>query len=310
MSLSTLPRRNNIRLPAGDMPPLDLIRLRPLMERTSGRPEVRIGLIDGPVATGHPDLINQRLLPLHAPHATTCDKTDSLACLHGTFVAGILCARRGAPAPALCPGCTLLIHPVFAEAASGREQLPSATPLQLAVAIDACVGAGARIINLSLGLATHSGTGDQALKEALDHALRRGTIVVAAAGNQGAIGGSTITSHPWVISVVACDQRGQPTGESNLGSSIGRRGVMAPGDRITSLGPDGESLVLSGTSVAAGFVSGAIALLWSEFPSATAAQIKLAVTRAGVGPMRASVVPPLLDVLAAQRRLRDWSTPL
>ena len=49
--------------------------------------------------------------------------------------------------------------------------------------------------------------------------------MVAAAGNQGTLGSSAITRHPWVIPVVACDLRGRPMNESNLGSSIGRRGL-------------------------------------------------------------------------------------
>ena len=101
-------------------------------------------------------------------------------------------------------------------------------------------------------------------------------IVVAAAGNQGTLGRSAITRHPWVIPVVACDGRGRPMADSNLGGSIGRRGLSAPGDAITSLGADGESLTLGGTSVAAPFVTGATALLWSVFPSASAAEIQWA----------------------------------
>jgi hypothetical protein len=42
--------------------------------------------------------------------------------------------------------------------------------------------------------------------------------------------------------------------ESNLGGSIGRRGLGAPGDGVTSLGTGGEPLTLGGTSVAAPFV--------------------------------------------------------
>ena len=91
-------------------------------------------------------------------------------------------------------------------------------------------------------------------------------IVVAAAGNQGALGSSAITRHPWVIPVVACDDRGRPTNESNLGGSIGRRGLSALGAGVTSLAAEGEPLTLGGTSVAAPFVTGAIALLWSDFP--------------------------------------------
>ena len=95
--------------------------------------------------------------------------------------------------------------------------------------------------------------------------------VVAAAGNQGTVGSSAITRHAWVIAVIGCDLEGRPTAESNLGSSIGRWGLAAPGQNITSLGTDGKPQTSGGTSVAAPFVTGAIALLWSEFPGASAA---------------------------------------
>ena len=41
--------------------PLELAKLTALMERTSGRPEVKIGLIDGPVVVQHPDLAGEHL---------------------------------------------------------------------------------------------------------------------------------------------------------------------------------------------------------------------------------------------------------
>ncbi|MGH7801047.1 MAG: S8 family serine peptidase [Thermodesulfobacteriota bacterium] len=128
-------------------------------------------------------------------------------------------------------------------------------------------------------------------------------MVVAAAGNQGTVGSSAITRHPWVIPVVACDILGRPISYSNLGSSIGRRGLSAPGDNITSLGTDDKPLTFGGTSAAAPFVTGAIALLWSEFPAATAAEVKFAVTQAYVS-RRNTVVPPLLDSWTAYQVLR------
>jgi subtilisin family serine protease len=281
---------------------LGLLNLIPLMERTSGSPQVKIGLIDGPVATRHPDLAGGRFHELAESAGAQCTQANSVACRHGTFVAGILSAKRGSPAPAICPGCTLLIRPVFAETLSGSASMPSATPQELATAILDCINAGARVINLSLALAQPSSNGIRALEEAFDQAIRRGVIIVAAAGNQGALGSSVITRHSWVIPVAACDDRGRPTNESNLGGSIGRRGLSAPGAGVTSLSAEGEPLTLGGTSVAAPFVTGAIALLWSEFFRASAAQIRLAVTQASL-PRRASVVPPLLDVEAAYRAL-------
>jgi hypothetical protein len=40
---------------------LDLIRLTPLLQRTRGIPEIKIGLIDGPVAIYHPDLATENI---------------------------------------------------------------------------------------------------------------------------------------------------------------------------------------------------------------------------------------------------------
>lgn len=176
--------------------------------------------------------------------------------------------------------------------------MPSATPEELAAAIIETIEAGARVINLSAALAQPSPKGQRELEEALDHAARRGVIVVAAAGNQGAIGSSAITRHQWVISVVACDLRGRPMSQSNLGSSIGRRGLSAPGAEITSLGVNGAPLTFGGTSAATPFVTGTIALLWSEFPAATATEVKFTATQAYTR-RRITIVPPLLDAWAA-----------
>src|SRR5215213_4135213 len=189
------------------MNPLGLVKLIALMDRTSGSPEVKIGLIDGPVFTQHPDLAGEHLREIPGNNGGTCTLANSTACLHGTFVAGILSAKRNSPAPAICPNCTLLIRPIFAEAITGSEQMPSATPQELAVAIIECIHAGAHVINLSLALAQPSTKGEQVIEQALNHAVRHGVIVVVAAGNQGTLGSSAITRHPWVIPVVACDMR-------------------------------------------------------------------------------------------------------
>lgn len=271
------------------------------MQLTSGRPEITIGLIDGPVAIDHPDLVSNNLHAVSERLRGACSIANSVACAHGTFVAGILCAKRDSPAPAICPQCTLLVRPIFAETTSGNGQMPSASPEELATAIIDTINAGACVINLSAALVQPSARGEHELGEALDHAATRGVIVVAAAGNQGTVGSTAITRHPWVIPVAACDLQGRPLNYSNLGHSIGRRGLSAPGDNITSLGADGKSPTFSGTSAAAPFVTGTVALLFSEFPNATAAEVKLAVSQAQA--RRKMVVPPLLDAWGAYQVL-------
>jgi subtilisin family serine protease len=284
---------------------LDLVSLTPLMELTTGRREVVIGLIDGPVMVGHPDLAGENVREIPGRTGGTCARADSFACMHGTFVAGILSAQRSSAAPAICPDCTLLARPIFSETIASGESTPSATPEQLATAIIECIDAGARLVNLSAALVqVPAARGERALGQALDYATHRGVIVVVAAGNQGTVGSTAITRHPGVIAVVACDGRGRPLDESNLGSSIGRRGLRAPGEGITSLGTEGNARPSGGTSVAAPFVTGAIALVWSEFPDVSAGQMRLAVTQAHAQRRRA-VVPPLLNAWAIHTAMRE-----
>ena len=283
---------------------LNLVQLAPLMERTSSAPHIVIGLMDGPVALNHPDLATESVRGIGGGPRAGCTHSGSAACSHGTFTAGILSAKRGSPAPAICPGCPLLVRPIFKEGAAEKNgALPSATPAELAKAIVECIEAGARVLNLSAAFVQPSSRGERELEEALDYAARLGVIVVAAAGNQGALGSSVITRHPWVIPVAACDLRGRPVGQTNLGSSVGRRGLMAPGEGVTSLGAEGGPLSLGGTSVAAPFVTGTVALLWSMFPRASAAEVKYAVTMSAYGRRRTRIVPPLLDAWASYQTM-------
>ena len=283
------------------MGPLHATGLTALMEHGRGRAEIMVALIDGPVATDHPDLVSQHLTQLPGTSGS-CSNARSVACVHGTFVAGILHGKRGSPAPAICPDCTLLVRPIFPENGTPENGIPSASPEELASAIFESVDAGARVLNMSLGVSRASNTHERQLHEAMDYAAQRGVLCVVAAGNQGTIGSSTLTRHPWAIPVVACDLRGIPMSVSNLGNSIGRNGLSAPGENITSLGTDGKPSSFAGTSAAAPFVTGAVALLWSEFPSATAANIKLALTKVP-GRQRNTIVPPLLNATAAYQAL-------
>ena len=180
--------------------------------------------------------------------------------------------------------------------------MPSASPEDLAAAVIDAVRDGARVVNISATLQWPFPEGERSIEEALTHAAVHDVIVVAAAGNEWTVGGSALARHACVIPVVACDERGSPLSLSTLGSSIGRRGLSAPGVGVTSLGPGSDPVTLGGTSAAAPFVTGTIALLWSEFPTASAAAVKLAVTNAG-GRRRSTVVPPLLDAWDAYRVL-------
>lgn len=288
------------------MSPLDLVGLTPLMERTAGRRTIVVGLVDGPVDMGNSSLTTEaiRETAMQSPGQTgRCSLPRSSSCRHGTFVAGILAAKRGSDAPAICPGCTLLLRPIFTEEQS-PDSTPATTPGDLAGAITEVVQAGANVVNLSCQLLRGSSTAGRDLDDAFDYAASRGAICIAAAGNEGLLGSSAITRHQWVIPVAACDRAGRPAEASNLGHSIGRRGLLAPGDGIRSLGPEHGDFSVHGTSAAAAFVAGAAALLWSEFPEAKAVDVWQALNLSPVL-RRTSVVPPLLDAWRSYQWL--WS---
>ena len=260
--------------------PLRFVGLPALMDITGGDADITVALIDGPIALDHPDLTAQNVRLLNQSKRDQCTKPESFACTHGTYVAGLLNARRDNSVPGICPGCTLVVRSIFSEAADipQNADVPDATVAELAAALLEVIEIGARVVNLSVGVTESATRTERALDQALDLASRRGVIVIAAAGNQGTLGSSAITRHPWVIPVVGCDYHGKALAESNLGASIGRHGLAAPGHEITSLAASGGHVTFSGSSAAVPFVTGTLALLWSVFSQASASQIHLAVT--------------------------------
>ena len=272
-----------------------------LKDLTNGSADIRIGLIDGPVAIDHPDLNSDNILVIEGALSGACTVENSPACGHGTFIAGILKGKRNVVANSLATDCTLIVRPIFSETNQANQNMPTASPKDLSKAIVDLIDAKARILNLSLALAIPTSKKELELEEALNYAAKAGVIVVAAAGNQGIVGSTAITRHPWVIPVVASDNYGKVLQLSNLGNSIGRYGLCAQGDKIVSLGTTARSATLTGTSVAVPFVTGTIALLWSIYPQLSGTVIKNAVrgTR-----NRKSIKPPDLNPNKALEYLR------
>jgi subtilisin family serine protease len=155
------------------MTPLDLVKLPELMKVTSGRSEIAVGMVDGPIAISHADLARSSVREVAGDARAQCAQTDSAACVHGTFVAGILSAKRGSTAPAICPDCTLLVNPVFSEAAAGSAEHPSSTQEELAAAILKCIEAGVRVVNLSLAVTRPSSKGERVEACARSHRATR-----------------------------------------------------------------------------------------------------------------------------------------
>ncbi len=277
---------------------LERFSLAGLVGRTSGRHVLKVAIIDGPVDGSHPDLRAATITQLGASSAS-CRATASLACTHGTFIAGILVAGRSSMAPALCPDCSLLVRPIFCEALD-FNQCPVVNEDDLAVALMAVIDAGARIVNLSLGLARGTGPGVKRLYRVYDRARDLGVLLVGASGNQRQQQVNPLFAHPWIIPVAAADRWGRVDPNSNLGDFVSRQGLLAPGVEVLSLAAGGGTRRMSGSSCAAPFVTGALALLWSLYPQATAEQLRRAILRPDAARISE---PPLLDGEVSRRAL-------
>lgn len=128
-------------------------------------------------------------------------------------------------------------------------------------AIHRAIALDVDLINLSLV----TGTDFPQLRAAIDAARNSGIVVVAAAGNSDdglADRPRYPASYPGVISVGATDISGKPS-DVSANTSSGSVTVGAPGVDIQVVLPGGSSGVVSGSSFAAGIVTGTVALMIS-----------------------------------------------
>lgn len=172
---------------------------------------------------------------------------------HGTHVAGIIAAKRdGLGVTGVSPDAEIL--PLRVLNADGAGWLSD-----IAAAIDYAVANDSKVINLSLG-----GPSDFALiRVAIENAISRGVVVVAAAGNSGlGAARSYPAAYQGVIAVAATTESNRIATYSNEGNYID---VAAPGSDILSSWPFGSGYArLSGTSMASPQVAGLAALLLDQ----------------------------------------------
>jgi len=182
---------------------------------------------------------------------------------HGTFVASIIAARPGKNAiVGVAPGAKIMDIRFL-----DSENLFYGQDWKIfAEAVNYAVDNGASIINLSV---YSSGRPRAVLEQAIRRATEKGVIVVAIAGNEGLPEVSYPAKYDSVIAVSAINHSDQLAEFSNYGSEIVLTG---PGEIITSLIPGGFLATRSGTSFAAPFVSGTLALILSANQHMTGAQ--------------------------------------
>jgi subtilisin family serine protease len=233
---------------------------------TQGSSKIVVAVIDTGVDANHPDL-RGALVPGWDFIGNDADPSDDHG--HGTAVAGVLAARSNnhVGGAGVCWRC--LVMPIKALDAKG-----SGDDTLIAAGIVWAADHGARVINLSLG-----GPGSSVeLANALEYASTKGVLVVAAAGNAGAMTQFYPAADPHAISVAATTVADSRYSWSNFGSWVR---FAAPGCNIAPILGNGYG-TFCGTSSATPVVAGLVALELSAQPAATARDVEDALARAAV----------------------------
>ncbi|MFF9352202.1 type VII secretion-associated serine protease mycosin [Streptomyces sp. NPDC014734] len=260
---------------------LDALHTERAWQTTRGK-GITVAVVDTGVDGSLPDLAGQ-VLPGKDMIGFGAARGDRSWARHGTAMAGIIAGRghgagREDGVLGVAPEAKILPVRVILEASDpARTKARESRGTALADGIRWAADHGADVINLSLGDDSESAHPEPGEDAAIQYALKKGAVVVASSGNGGEKGDRTSypAAYPGVIAVAAVDRYGTHAAFST------RRWyttVSAPGVDIVVPAPDHQYYVEWGTSAAAAFVSGAVALVRAAHPGLTPAQIKRLLT--------------------------------
>ena len=227
----------------------------------------KVGIIDTGIDRSHPEFSGRvancaqstSFLTVSSGIKSGCTDVDG----HGTMVAGILGAR--------------------ANNAQGISGVAFNAPLSICRALEDGLGRGstsnvvncmsyvrskgARVISMSFG-GGHSTTLQEAVKKAWNNGY--GSVLLAAAGNDGGYGALYPAGYDEVIAVAATDAA-DGWGGSNHYVDVE---LSAPGVDIRTTKLGGGYTTGTGTSASTPYAAGVAALMRQKYPGATAAHIR------------------------------------
>jgi cyanobactin maturation PatA/PatG family protease len=212
---------------------------------TSGSPEVRVAVLDGPIE----GLSEAETEPSHALG-------------HGTLVASIATKSLDGAVLGLAPGCSIISIPIFRDDTTPDEP-PACSQETLAQAIISATSFGAHVINISAAQLSDPLSLKACLARAIENALLQDVLIVAAVGNHGCACDTIPASIGGVLAVGAHDEAGLPLGISNWGLAQRGQGLLAPGVALPGVCVGGGICRATGTSFAAAVVTGVAGLLMS-----------------------------------------------
>jgi subtilisin family serine protease len=214
---------------------------------------VRLGLVDGSAAAGHPALRRARVVQrAFAPGGARV--TD-----HATAVASLM-VGQAEPFRGAAPGASLFVADVYGTTATGGSAEAIARGLAW------LAQNRVPVVNISL-----VGPRNSLLERAVAALNARGVVVVAAVGNDGPAAPALYpAAYPGVIAVTAVNGRRQVLPEAGRGPHVD---FAAPGADMAAAGAGGGYLAVRGTSFAAPLVAGLIARQGGDIGGLAAADL-------------------------------------
>ncbi|GAB3291113.1 S8 family serine peptidase [Parasphingorhabdus pacifica] len=190
---------------------------------------------------------------------------------HGTHVTGTACGPRlgdSGKGYGVASESTIYAGKVLGDDGSGSDS-------GILSGISWAISHGCSIVSMSLGAATKPGQPfSQAFERVARRAMARGTLIVAASGNESQRSAGVIApvghpaNCPSIMAVGAIDEREQIADfSSGTVDEIGQVDLVGPGVNVHSSWPGEEQYrELSGTSMATPHVAGVAALLAEQHP--------------------------------------------
>ncbi|ARU62805.1 hypothetical protein CBW65_18875 [Tumebacillus avium] len=210
---------------------------------------VTIAIIDTGVDIQHPDLSSKIVAGYDFVNDDTNADDDQG---HGTHVAGIAAAsfNNGLQGAGVAPGARIMPVKVLNAAGSGYTS-------DIIDGLYFAADNGAKVINFSLGGGAYSST----FQTAVNYAWSKGSVVVAAAGNNGNTAVQYPAGYSNVFSVACTTSADAKCSFSTYGTWVD---IAAPGQSIYATANGGGMTTMSGTSMSAPVVSGVAALVWQD----------------------------------------------
>ena len=231
-------------------------------------PGKAVTIIDSGVELTHPEFVGRPNLV-----ALNTQEPQPIGGVHGTAVASLV----GAPVNnvgivGIYPEALLQ---TWDAALGGGTQLATS---DIVAGVLAATQTGPGVINLSLG----ADASEVPIQQAIETAVRKGMLVVAAAGNDGENGNplSYPASLPHVLTAAATDEQNQVTSFSSQSRFVD---LAAPGQDITVASAIDQSWASEdGTSFSSPLVAGAAAWVWTVRPDLDASQLFEVMRRSAV----------------------------